>query len=211
MADSQEKAFLGFNALPENFTWSDISKEYQAFSVALLYWKTGLDRDVVSDYVNQFVTNKDEYPKLCIAPKPIFIMDDPIRELFVDTSMGTKSQKIDLSRTIYFCPKHIWNKEENGMDTWIGNICFANAKDLSYSVTMRCPEMEIVDQMSMVKGDFPVKTLPIQTYGVYSTQQCAIWRYEPNNPYKKPKAWTCEPSALVISDGSMFFKENFGC
>lgn len=204
----RDKNVIDFKNLPERFKWSDLEKDFVAFSSALLYWKTGLDRDTVSEFIANFVTEKDEYPQICFAPNPVFNIEDPVREMVVTTKMGEKRVTWDLSRMLYFCPKHIWERKENGLRDWLSQVAFVYRADKSYAVSMRCPDMQIMDQMAFANGDFDPGLITVSTFGVYTTDKCAVWRYDTSNPYKKPEAFVTPACDLVIKDGMMFWKEN---
>lgn len=207
MGGTLEKVSIDFEHLPERFTWKDLEKEFQAFSPALLYWNTGFDRDIVSDFINRFPVEKDERPKMCIAPRPIFELSNPVTTVRIQTKMGLKERQTDWSRTIYFCPRHIWEREEASLQEWIRGTGFADRKSQSYSIVVRCPEMKILDQMSYLNHDFPPKLISIETFGVYDNQKCSIWRCDPSNWYKMPEAKLYTAAEVIVKDGEVFWRE----
>ena len=201
MANTAEKTFADLG--PVKHSWSAIVKhDYVAFTPALMYWGTTLDRDMVRD----FAATLDRSTRIlaCDAPMPIFNMANPIIELVVNCGgvTGEKREKIDLSRRLYFAPKSVWPSLRDYLTSY-GTIDKDSAR---FSLAVECPLMTIPDYMRLAEGYMPPGFIDVASVGVYASDYCAIWRWNANNYFDKPTATRVNPVEVVYSDGLMFMK-----
>jgi hypothetical protein len=201
MADSVEKTFADLGKVKH--TWSSIvAHDYVAFTPALLYWGTTLDRDMVRD----FASTLDKSTRIlgCDSPFPIFDLVNPVRELVVNCggAVGEKREKIDLSRRLYFCPAALWPDMRNHLRSY----CFVDMKNMRFTFSVECPQLTIPDYVRMAEGYVPPGFIKVSSVGVYASDYCCAWDRDSSNPYVRPKAVTLPPSQLAYKDGLLFME-----
>lgn len=201
MADTIEKTFADLGQVKH--TWSSIVlHDYKAFTPALLYWGTTLDRDMVRD----FAATLDRSTRIlgCDSPFPIFDMQDPVRELVVNCggATGEKREKIDLSRRLYFCPSSLWEK----MRSHLVSYTFADMNQKRVVFGVECPQLTIPDYVRLAEGYVPPGFIQVSSVGVYATDYCCTWNVDSTNHYVRPKAVKLPPCQLAYHDGMMFME-----
>lgn len=207
MADTQEKSRIEFANLKPTYSWADVSKDYAFFTPALIYWHTGADRDLVSDYVNEVVKDKVDYPKIFVTDDPIFNIENPIVHIAVATNIGgVQIVKMDLSRMMYLCPLSVWD----GLASFLGGCGFVDRKRDFYSTSIRCNDMTMYDYPDMKAGNFPPKPVTVAAFGIYSNESCNIWRYSLDNMFEQPRAVKADPAEVICQDGMMFWRGQHG-
>lgn len=201
MRDTAEKSFADLGTTKH--TWSAIAaKDYQAFTPALLYWGTTLDRDMVRDFAGGL--DKSTRIKMCISPMPIFDIDNPIRELTIQCggASGEKKEKLDLSRTLYFCPKPLWPSLREFMaafcsvDMKLGRVAFAG----------ECPLMTIPDYVRLAEGYVPPGFISVASVGIYASDFCSLWKWNGSNPFERPRAVKAPRHEVAYQDGLLFME-----
>lgn len=202
MKEREEKTYADLGVT--NHTWTGItSRDYQAFTPALLYWGTNLDRDLVRDYAARL--DKSTRIKVCEAPIPIFSMRDPVRELTVSCSTGDKTERIDFSRRLYFCPKSIWS---GGLREYLISYGYVEKDSMRFALAAECPVMRIPDMVRMANGFSPPGSIEVASIGVYASDFCYLWRWDPSNIYARPVATKASPFEVVYQDGLMFMESH---
>ena len=201
MADTAEKTFADLG--PVKHSWSAlVAHDYQAFTPALLYWGTTLDRDMVRD----FAATLDRSTRImaCDAPMQIFQMQNPVIDLTVQCGgvTGEKHEKIDLSRRLYFCPKSLWPSLRDYLSTY----ATIDKNTGRFSLAVECPMMTIPDYMRFAQGIMPPGFIDVASIGVYASDYCAIWRWNISNSFEKPRAEKVNPVDVVYHDGLMFLR-----
>lgn len=202
MADTAEKTFADLG--PVKHSWSSIvAHDYVAFTPALMYWGTNLDRDMVRD----FAATLDRSTRIlaCDAPMPIFDITNSVSEITIQCggATGEKVEKIDWSRRMYFCPKSIWPQ----LRVYLGRYGTFDKNTMRYSAAVECPVITIPDYMRLAEGYVPPGFIPMSSIGMYATDGCSMWRWDEENHYSRPKAVKIPPTELVRYDGMMFFQE----
>ena len=201
LKDTAEKSFAELGSTKH--TWSAITaKDYQAFTPALLYWGTTLDRDMVRDFAARL--NKSTRIKMCISPMPVFDIENPVRELRIDCggATGEKVERLDLSRTIYFCPKSIWPELREFMTAF----CSVDIKAGRVAFAGECPVMNVPDYVRLAEGYVPPGFIPVASVGVYASDFCSLWRWNLSNPYERPKAVRAPRHEVAYQDGLLFME-----
>lgn len=201
MADTAEKTFADLGKVKHS--WSGIvAHDYVAFTPALLYWGTTLDRDLVRD----FAATLDKSTRIlgCDSPMPIFKMTNPIREMVIQCggASGEKKDKIDLSRRLYFCPKSLWEKLRDHLT----RFAFCDPVKKEVVVAVECPVMQIPDYTRLADGIMPPGFIPVSSISVYGTSYGAIWRWNSSNLFEKPTATRVDACELARKDGLMFLR-----
>jgi len=197
----EEKTFADLGNT--KYTWTGLtSKEYQAFTPALLYWNTTHDRDMVRDFAARL--NKSTRIKVSISPFPIFDIDPPLRELEVSCggAVGDRKEILDLSRTLYFCPKSIWPELRNYLISY-GSV---DVQKQRVAFAAECPVMQIPDYVRMAQGHMPPGVINIASIGIYASDFCSLWRNDPSNPFVRPRAVKTDRCETAYYDGMMFLK-----
>ncbi len=204
-----EKAFGAVETSKEYSTWSCFLKEYQFFTPGILYWHTGLDRDLVSDFINQKDIPQPFRPKRVVVSRSIYKMDKPI----VDLVEGVSIVKEDLSKMLYVCPNKsavigeptIWEQ----LRDFIDGIDFINTKTGFYACAVRQPDLKIFDYQALSNGKFlPDMYLPVAAWGLYTNKNSVLWRmYSQDNKYSTPTATVVDATQMSKDEAFKLFRE----
>lgn len=201
MRDTAEKSWADLGKV--RHTWSSIAAhDYQAFTPALIYWGTPLDRDLVRD----FASRQDKSVRIlgCDSPIPIFDMPNPIRDLHVSCggAVGDRFERMDLSRRLYFCPKDLWKD----MLACLTSYSIVDVKNRQMAEAVECPRLTIPDYVRLSEGFMPPGFISVASVGVYATDFCSLWQWNSNNYYEKPKARRVPPCEAMCRDGFLFLE-----
>lgn len=205
-----EKAFGAVEEQKEYSSWSCLLEDYKFFTPAILYWHTGLDRDIVSDFINQKDIPNPFRPRRIKVSRSIFKMDNPI----VDLKQGFSVLKEDLSKLLYACPNKsavageptIWEQ----LDNFITSIDFMNLKTGFYACAVKQNDLKIFDYQAFLNGKFlPNMYIPVAAWGLYTNRNSVLWRHSEISPgqYSVPVASVLDATNMSKEDAIKFFKE----
>lgn len=205
-----EKSFGAVNTIKEYSTWSELLSDYKFFTPAILYWNTGLDRDLISDFINQNDLPAEYRPQRVNLGRSIFQMENPV----VDLKQGFSTVKEDLSRMLYVCPNHAISSGEptvwEQLDSFITSISFVNVKTGFYAQAMKQQDLMIFDFNAIAKAEFgPNMYIPVGAWGLYSNKVSTVWRSKcsASGTYSVPIASVLDATNMTKEEAEKFFME----
>ena len=201
-----EKAFGIVEPQKEYSTWSCLLEEYRFFNPSILYWHTGLDRCLVSDFINQKDIPKEFRPKRVQVSRPLYRMDNPV----VDLVQGNTIVKEDLSKMLYVCPNKPYKAGEptvwEQLREFIGAISFINAKTGFYACAVEQNDLRIFDYQAFQNSKWSSDmNLPVATWGLYTNKNSVLWRVKPGHAI--PVASVVDVTDMSKEDAMRLFKE----
>lgn len=208
---TMEKAFGATTVLKEYNTWVDLLSDYKFFTPAILYWHTGLDRDLVSDFINQQDLPPDLRPQRVITGRNIGEMENSIVPLKQGLSVVTE----DLAKMLYVCPNKsekegeptIWER----LDSFITSISFVDVKTGFYAQAMKQQDLMIFDLDALSNWHEFNKDMyiPVGTWGLYSNKVSTVWRSKrsASGTYSVPVASVLDATNMTKEEAEKFFLE----
>lgn len=205
-----EKAFNAVANQKEYSTWSCLLKEYRFFNPGILYWHTGLDRCLVSDFINQHDIPIEFRPKRVQVSKSLYKMSNPV----VDLIQGSTIVKEDLSKMLYVCPNKsakvgeptIWEQ----LREFIESISFVNVKTGFYACAVEQNDLKIVDYQAFENSKWTDNMyLPVAAWGLYTNKNSVLWRtpVSKGGTYSVPVASVVDVTEMSKEDAMKLFKE----
>ena len=201
MADTQDKAYGLTDKQKGYLKWVDLCKEHKFFTPGLAYWKSEIDRDIVSDFVDKFSLPKPDRPKLFTADHDIFDVQDPIATIYV----GDKEFTFNIARQIYLCPLQTWPALSSHLET-VGFVCKATK---SYYTLLHQKDMQMPDPGASRYGML-ADIISVDAFCMYSNLFCNAFTFWNKDPFALPKARQYDASQVCIRDGKIFFEEHLG-
>ena len=201
-----EKSFNAVENQKEYSTWSCLLEEYRFFTPSILYWHTGLDRCLVSDFITQKDIPKEFRPKRVQVSRPLYHMDKPV----VDLIQGNNIVKEDLSKMLYVCPNKPFKVGEptvwEQLREFIGAISFINAKTGFYACAVEQNDLHIFDYQAFNNGKWlPDMNLPVAAWGLYTNKNSVLWRTKQGHTV--PTASVVDVTDISKEDAMKLFKE----
>lgn len=205
-----EKAFGAVQTQKEYSTWSCLLAEYRFFNPGILYWHTGLDRDLVCDFINQFDIPPAFRPSKVAVSRPIYKIDKPV----VDLKQGLDTIREDLSKLLYVCPNKSFKQGEptvwEQLRSFIEGIDFVDIKTGYYACAVEQADMKIFDFQAVMNSKFSDNMyIPVATWGLYTNRDCVFWRTNTHKPgvYSTPVATVFNATEMSKEEAMKFFKE----
>lgn len=205
-----EKAFNAVLPQKEYTTWSCLLKEYRFFNPGILYWHTGLDRCLVSDFINQHDIPKEFRPKKVMVSKPLYKMDNPV----VDLVRGNELVKEDLSKMLYVCPNKSFKSGEptvwEQLNEFITSISFINVKTGFYACAVEQTDLKILDYQAFQNNKWTNDMyLPVVAWGLYTNKNSTLWRtpLSKGGTFSVPVATVVDVTQMSKEDAMKLFKE----
>lgn len=205
-----EKAFNAVLTQKEYSTWSCLLQEYRFFNPGILYWHTGLDRCLVSDFINQHDIPIEFRPKKVVVSRPLYRMDKPV----VDLIQGNNIVKEDLSRMLYVCPNKSFKSDEptvwERLRAFVASISFVNVKTGFFACAVEQGDLKIFDYQAFQNDKWTNDMyLPVATWGLYTNKNSTLWRtpQSKGGGYSIPVASVVDVTEMSKEDAMKLFKE----
>lgn len=198
--DTQDKAYGLTDQQKKYKQWLDILKENKLFTPGLAYWKSDIDRDIVSDFIDKYSVAKPDRPRLYTADHDIFSVEDPLATIYI----GDKEFKFNVARNIYVCPLQTWPMLSAHLDS----CGFVNKNTLEFCKLIHQSDIKMLDPGSSrfgMMGDI----ISVDAWCMYTNMFCNVFvSYE--GPYNPPVAKQFSSSEVMIEDGKLFFEGKLG-
>lgn len=201
MAETQDKAFGLTEKQKGYLKWVDLCKEHKFFTPGLAYWKSEVDRDIVSDFVDKYSLAKPDRPKLFTADHDIFDVDDPIATLYI----GDKEFKFNIARQVYLCPLQTWP----GLAEYIKGCGFFCRDTKSFYRLLHQKDIMMPDPGASRYG-MMADIISMDAFCIFSNQFCNAFTQYKNNLFEMPKAKRFGASEVLEKDGELFFDGKLG-
>lgn len=201
MSETQDKSYGLIDKQKQYKNWLGILKENRFFTPGLAYWKSEIDRDIVSDFVDKYSVPKADRPKLYTADHDIFDIEDPVTTIYV----GDKEFEFNIARQIYVCPLQTWPMLSAHLD----GCGFCSKDTLSFYRLIHQFELTMEDPGSSRFGMLG-ELIKVDSWGLYSNLHCNVFICYMDRPYDKPVARQLSPSEVLTEDGKLFFDGKLG-
>ena len=201
MADTQDKAYGLTDKQKGYLKWVDLCKEHKFFTPGLAYWKSEIDRDIVSDFVDKFSLPKPDRPKLFTADHDIFDVQDPVATIYV----GDKEFTFNIARQIYLCPLQTWP----ALSEHLKGCGFCCKSTKSFYRLLQQSDIMMADPGASRYG-MMADIVSVDAFCMYSNLFCNVFTTFKNNSFALPKAKQFDASKIMVKDGKLFFKEKLG-
>lgn len=201
MADTQDKAFGLTDKQKGYLKWVDLCKEHKFFTPGLAYWKSEIDRDIVSDFVDKFSLPKPDRPKLFTADHDIFDVQDPIATIYV----GDKEFTFNIARQIYLCPLQTWPALAEHMK---GCGFFCKATQSFYRLLHQSNIM--MPDPGASRYGMMADIISVDAFCMYSNLFCNVFTQYKDNSFALPVAKRLDASQIMVKDGKLFFDGKLG-
>lgn len=197
MTDKLDKAYGLTDTQKKYKQWLSLLQEYRFFTPGLAYWRSPIDRDIVSDFIAQYSLPKPDRPRLYTADHDIFKLTDPIAKIYI----GDKEFMFNVARMVYLCPLQTWPTLSAHLD----GCGFVYDKDKSIYKLLHQYNIPMLDPGSSRYGMVGTP-IEVDAWCMYSNLFCNVFRFNPANIAEPPFAIRATRSEVLVEDGKLFFE-----
>jgi len=201
MPEKQDKAYDLVDTQKKYKQWLSVLKEHRFFTPGLAYWRSPIDRDIISDFIAQYSVAKPDRPKLYTADHDIFNVQNPLSKIYINDKEFT----FNSARMIYLCPLQTWPMLVAHLDA----CGFTNASDQSIYKLIHQYSVPMLDPGSSRYG-MVGEPIEVDAWCMYSNLFCNVFMYNTNNIAELPYAVQVPRSEVMVQTGKDFFEGKLG-